>query len=441
MTSQNPTSVRAGPQPLSAVFSELGSLADFNNFDRQEKQRRKDNENYWMGRLFLESLRNRGNPTFSLGPKQDVRRSHFEIWVGAVTASFSDSFPIVDVISDMIDSATSLQFSSVNPRPLARQGDWASYRDSEGFVYYFNSRTGESQWHPPTNNFPIVQDSRPLVSQGAWDAYWDADGTGLVYYFNRMTGESSWNPPTHNFPTVSTPAAPLVTRGPWSAYRDSSNQIYYFNSQTGKSQWEKPTANFPIMDAGTRSAPTPRTEKEDNQRAPVSSRSKASRKANAISESLLIRNAFSNQKGTKEQKRRVTTDVVPDKHTPTPFFASWKLPLVDASIIETKEEQQPVKHPVFSFAGLTKPEIEVDVKREKEPSTFGGFLSTWLPVKEKTARKCQTTDDSVAASRKKRMISAQEPVIFAAMDSLAQSIMTSMSSDSPFGTSAKALRG
>eukprot|EP00977_Amphora_coffeiformis_P012542 scaffold3122_cov140-Amphora_coffeaeformis.AAC.8 len=44
------------------------------------------------------------------------------------------------------------------PRPLAMEGDWTAYLDEEstGLIYYFNGKTGESRWEPPTNTFPIV---------------------------------------------------------------------------------------------------------------------------------------------------------------------------------------------------------------------------------------------------------------------------------------------
>lgn len=50
------------------------------------------------------------------------------------------------------------QLSMTAPRALATEGDWTAYldEDSTGLVYYFNGKTGESLWEPPTNTFPIV---------------------------------------------------------------------------------------------------------------------------------------------------------------------------------------------------------------------------------------------------------------------------------------------
>jgi protein phosphatase PTC7 len=42
-----------------------------------------------------------------------------------------------------------------------------------------------------------------LAEEGDWTAYLDADTTGLVYYFNGKTGESMWEPPTKSFPKIS----------------------------------------------------------------------------------------------------------------------------------------------------------------------------------------------------------------------------------------------
>ena len=33
---------------------------------------------------------------------------------------------------------------------------------------------------------------KPLAREGSWNAYLDAEETGLIYYFNDITGEASW---------------------------------------------------------------------------------------------------------------------------------------------------------------------------------------------------------------------------------------------------------
>ena len=42
----------------------------------------------------------------------------------------------------------------------------------------------------------------PLATEGEWTAFLDEDNTGVVYYFNTRTGESLWEPPTTTFPEV-----------------------------------------------------------------------------------------------------------------------------------------------------------------------------------------------------------------------------------------------
>jgi len=43
--------------------------------------------------------------------------------------------------------------------PLAKEGEWSAYLDEveTGFVYYFNGKTGESRWEPPTSSFPKIK--------------------------------------------------------------------------------------------------------------------------------------------------------------------------------------------------------------------------------------------------------------------------------------------
>ena len=47
---------------------------------------------------------------------------------------------------------------ATTPEPLATEGDWSAYIDTEttGYIYYFNNVSGESMWDPPTSTFPVV---------------------------------------------------------------------------------------------------------------------------------------------------------------------------------------------------------------------------------------------------------------------------------------------
>jgi protein phosphatase PTC7 len=45
----------------------------------------------------------------------------------------------------------------------------------------------------------------PLAEEGTWQAFLDEEKTGLIYYFDIKTGESLWEPPTSTFPEVRLP--------------------------------------------------------------------------------------------------------------------------------------------------------------------------------------------------------------------------------------------
>ena len=48
----------------------------------------------------------------------------------------------------------------------------------------------------------LFMDMKPLATEGDWSAYLDDETTGLIYYFNGKTGQSVWEPPTKTFPSV-----------------------------------------------------------------------------------------------------------------------------------------------------------------------------------------------------------------------------------------------
>ncbi len=51
----------------------------------------------------------------------------------------------------------------------------------------------------------LLDAPEPLAEEGSWQAFLDDETTGLVYYFDTKTGESLWEPPTNTFPTVRLP--------------------------------------------------------------------------------------------------------------------------------------------------------------------------------------------------------------------------------------------
>ena len=54
-----------------------------------------------------------------------------------------------------------------------------------------------SYFHATTRLF-----NQPLATEGDWSAYLDENNTGFVYYFNSVTGQSLWEKPTPTFPDV-----------------------------------------------------------------------------------------------------------------------------------------------------------------------------------------------------------------------------------------------
>jgi protein phosphatase PTC7 len=89
------------------------------------------------------------------------------ILLAAVLAGTSNAFspPLTHVRPTSSTSSSSLYMT--NPEPLATEGDWSAYLDSEttGYIYYFNGVTGESTWEPPTDTFPALNADDAMKEQ------------------------------------------------------------------------------------------------------------------------------------------------------------------------------------------------------------------------------------------------------------------------------------
>jgi protein phosphatase PTC7 len=58
----------------------------------------------------------------------------------------------------------------------------------------------------PTSTSTCLWDApEALAEEGSWQAFLDEETTGLIYYFDTKTGESLWEPPTATFPEVRLP--------------------------------------------------------------------------------------------------------------------------------------------------------------------------------------------------------------------------------------------
>lgn len=145
--------------------------------------------------------------------------------------------------------------------------EWAEYMDEQGVKYWYNNKTGLSQWHDPTekapNRLPTSPSSRAVTSPMAaaepgayvsadgyasegyeggqgfgvepvganpWTQY--ADENGVPYWYNSITGESTYTSPST--------AGGAGTGTDWMEATDDLGNVYYYNTVTGQSQYEYP---------------------------------------------------------------------------------------------------------------------------------------------------------------------------------------------------------
>ena len=73
---------------------------------------------------------------------------------------------------------------------------------SSGCLAFVMPSAPHSNFRRPTPTTRLYMDLKPLATEGDWSAYLDDETTGLVYFFNGKTGESVWEPPTDTFPAV-----------------------------------------------------------------------------------------------------------------------------------------------------------------------------------------------------------------------------------------------
>ncbi|KAF4145342.1 WW domain-containing protein [Phytophthora infestans] len=150
----------------------------------------------------------------------------------------------------------------------AMQPRWDRYVDSTtSKSFYYNPVTNETQWTAPvedrdhsainssdvaaaTATDAVVSPSgQATPSQGTWQGYLD-EASGQLYYYNTKTGECSWEPPSSDSSGVAVSLQSAVTAesaaigvSSWVMYIDPASQAPYYryvNVETLATSWEQP---------------------------------------------------------------------------------------------------------------------------------------------------------------------------------------------------------
>ena len=116
----------------------------------------------------------------------------------------------------------------------AKRSDWHEHKDNAGRVYWYNDKTGESQWLQPhfmsedeeiELHHQEMEEKTKNIPEG-WEAQQDAKGN--YYYFCLTTGESAWEKPTEK----------CVPPPGWETVKNEDGTVYFYNKITGDSRWE-----------------------------------------------------------------------------------------------------------------------------------------------------------------------------------------------------------
>ena len=191
---------------------------------------------------------------------------------------------------------------------LASVGDWSAYLDeSKGLIYYFNRRTGDSQWEPPsnvvfpeimissekklemrvrlktylkerlndssknTNIIDAMEKERERAAKKRQEALSKLEALKKIQTSNNIVDDQTTSSnlstsdslqedqrqpqPIDDTKPTSLPqpiddnkptSLPIVQQDEWSAYFDiKSGLVFYYNEETKVSLWDPPSKDFP----------------------------------------------------------------------------------------------------------------------------------------------------------------------------------------------------
>ncbi|ETM49527.1 hypothetical protein L914_06234 [Phytophthora nicotianae] len=152
--------------------------------------------------------------------------------------------------------------TAIDSESAAMQPRWDRYVDSTtSKSFYYNPVTNETQWTAPghtainsadaaaaTATDAVVSPSgQDAPTRGTWQEFLD-EASGQLYYYNTKTGECSWEPPSGDSPevveslqSVATAESAAIGVSSWVMYVDPASQApYYVNVETLATSWEAP---------------------------------------------------------------------------------------------------------------------------------------------------------------------------------------------------------
>ncbi|XP_073436437.1 WW domain-binding protein 4 isoform X2 [Dendrobates tinctorius] len=161
------------------------------------------------------------------------------------------------------DDQKKMDIEAVEKHHAKRQ--WTKSVSPEGYPYFYNLLTRESQWEEP-EGFRENTDKNEKESKSAWVE--GVSEEGYTYYYNSETGESRWVKPEDSDPNLlpddkkdSTDAIDVSTAAEQTAANPevstvSSSEMegvseegymYCYNSKTRRSRWDKPEDSDPNL--------------------------------------------------------------------------------------------------------------------------------------------------------------------------------------------------